>query len=191
MKHIILILTLLIPFSVQAAEHHLIPMVGFTNWSDESGHTARGAALTFEDDNNFTLGFKYLYMFDSGFAIGGDLYIYEKDVVTPLLVSDAGVSHFHALAQYYFNSKETVSPFIGAGLGFTGITFDGGLLDDEDTSGLSIELNGGVLFRLSDRIGLQVEYKYTDFDVDDEIDGFRTDIDTNSHSLMFGVAIIL
>ncbi len=191
MKYLILVLTMLTPFSVQAGEHHLVPMVGFTNWSDESGHTARATPITFEDDSNFVLGFKYLYMLDNGFAFGADTYLYKKDVASPVTISDAGVSHFHALVQYYFNSKESISPFIGAGFGFTGIAFNGGLLDDESSSGLSYELNGGVLFRITDLIGVQVEYKFTDFDVDDSINGFRTDINTDSHSLLFGVAIIL
>ena len=189
MKRLLLAFVFLLPVSVQAAEHVLIPMLGATSWSEDSGHTARGSAIVFEDDNNPTLGFKYLYMYDSGFAWGGNIYVYNKDVVTAGQAKDAVVSHVHALAEYYFNSKGNVSPFIGAGIGFTGITFNEGVLDEESSSGGSIELNGGVKFRVSESFSLQLEYKYTNFDVDEDIDSLNTNINTDSQSLMVGVAM--
>ena len=189
MKHLVLLLSFLMPFSVQAGENLLVPMVGFSSWSDNSGHTARGAPITFEDDNEFTLGFKYLYMFDSGLALGGNLYLYDKNVTTAVQASDSGVLHIHGLVQYYFNSSNSVSPFIGAGIGVSAIGFDGGLLDGDGTGGASVELNGGVLFRVSERIGIQLEYKYTDFDMDEDIDGLRTNIETSAHSVLVGVSI--
>ena len=191
MKLLFLALAFLTPFSAQAAEHVLMPMVGATSWSDDTGHTARGSAIAFEDDNNPTLGFKYLYMYDSGFAWGGNIYVYNKDVVTAGQADDANVSHVHALAEYYFNSKGTVSPFVGAGIGITGITFNEGVLDEESTSGGSVELNGGIKFRVSESFSLQLEYKYTNFDVDEDIDSLNTNIDTDSQSLMVGVAMEL
>ena len=189
MKRLFLILSFLLPFSVQAGENILVPMIGFSSWSDESGHTARGSAITFEDDNELTFGFKYLYMFDGGFALGGNVYLYDKDVSSIIQANDAGVAHIHALAAYYFNHTGLVSPFVGVGLGVTAIGFDGGILDDEGSGGESIELNGGVLFRMSERVGFQIEYKYVDFDMDEDIDGLRTDIESESHSLLFGVSI--
>lgn len=191
MKRLILLLTLLSPFSVQAGQNILMPMMGFSQWSDDSGHTARGSALSFEDENAINFGFKYLYMFDSGFALGGNAYLYEKDVITTSQASDAGVMHIHALAEYYFNSTGSVSPFIGAGLGVTAIGFNGGVLDEEGTGGESIELNTGILFKISDSVGFQLEYKYTNFDMDEDIDDLRTDIETDSHSILFGVGIYL
>jgi len=191
MKHIYFIILLLFPVSAQAGENILMPMMGFSNWSDDTGHTAQGVNINFENDNDITFGFKYLYMFDSGFAIGGNAYLYDKDVNTIIQASDAGVLHVHALAEYYFNSSGSVSPYVGAGLGFTAIGFNGGLLDEETTAGESIELNGGILFRVSDTIGINLEYKYTDFDVDEDINGLRTDIDTESHSILVGVSIHL
>jgi opacity protein-like surface antigen len=166
-------------------------MLGYSEWSDNSGHIARGGSINFKDDNDITFGFKYLYQFDSGFALGGNIYVYDKDVLTTSQATDAGVSHIHFLAEYFFNPQGSMSPFIGGGFGFTGIGFNNGLLDDEASVGESIELNAGLLFRLSERVGFQLEYKFVDFDIDEDIDGFLTNIESESHSLMFGVSIHL
>ena len=191
MKRLIIVLFFLSPFSAHAGENILSPMIGFTNWSDNTGHTARGNAIAFDDDNDLTLGFKYLYMFDSGFALGGNVFLYDKDVTTTFQANDAGVIHIHALAEYFFNPTGSVSPFIGGGIGVTGIGFSGGILDEEGTGGESIEFNGGVLFRLSKRVGFMIEYKYIDFDVDEDIDGFATNIESESQSLLFSATIHL
>jgi hypothetical protein len=188
-KRFILVLVLLYPCTSNAGENILVPMIGFSNWSDNTDHIARGNTINFEDKNDFTLGFKYLYMFDSGFALGGNFFLYDKDVATTSQASDSGILHVHALAEYFFSPKSSVSPFVGAGIGVTAIGFDGGTLDNDGTGGGSIELNGGVLFRISERIGFQVEYKYVDFDMDEDIDGFTTNIESTSQSLLFGVSI--
>jgi len=176
---------------VHANEHILTPYLGLTNWSNDTGHTARGNPISFRDNTQFTFGFRYLYMFDSGVALGGDAYLYDKDPNNSAQAEDAGVAHFHALVEYFFNHKSDVSPFIGAGLGVSAIGFSGGLLDDDGTGGTSIELNAGVLFRLTERVGMQLEYKYTDFSLDEDIDGLYTNIDTNANSFLVGVTIHL
>jgi opacity protein-like surface antigen len=189
LKRLVLVVILLYPSVSNAGENILVPMIGFSSWSDNSGHIARGNTINFEDNQDLTFGFKYLYLFDSGFALGGNFYLYGKDVLTTSQASDSGVLHVHAVAEYFFSPKSSVSPFVGAGIGFTVIGFDGGTLDNDGTGGGSYELNGGVLFRISERVGFQVEYKYVDFDMDEDIDGFTTNIDSSSQSLLFGVSI--
>jgi opacity protein-like surface antigen len=189
MKQVILSIALMLPFSTYAADHALIPLIGMTDWSDDSGHTARGASISFENDSQPMLGFKYLYMLDNGFAVGGNVYAYTKDVQTFVQADEAGVSHIHAVAEYYMNPTGSVSPFIGLGIGFSAISFDGGVLDEESTSGESYELNAGLRAAITDSIDMHFEYKYTDFDMDDDIDNLNTNINTDSHSLMLGVAI--
>jgi len=191
MRQLFVVLALLLPLPVQAGDHILIPMFGFTDMSDNTGHTARGNSISFDDSNEATLGFKYLYMVEGGFAFGVNTYFYEKDLTTTAQATDADIMHVHGVAQYYFNHKGAVSPFLGLGLGFSAISFNSGILDDETSSGGSYELNGGVLFKVSETIGLQVEYKYTDFDIDDAIDSLNTNIDTDSHSVLVGVSITL
>lgn len=186
-----LILTVLLSIttvSAYAGENIITPLFGITTWSDDSGHTARGLPLAFKDSNETTLGVRYLYLFDSGLAVGGDAYLYTKNVST-IQAEDAGVLHTHALIEYFFNSHGDVSPFIGAGIGVTGIGFSGGTLDGDGTGGSSTELNAGVMFRLSTHIGIQVEYKLTSFKADEDIDGYNTNIDTKASSLLMGLTI--
>lgn len=184
----LLLLAIFIPQSY-ADEHILTPLLGTSNWSDNTGHTARGSTLSFRDRNELTKGFRYLYLLDNGFAFGGDIYGYKKDVTTTSQANEAGVVHLHALAEYFFIPRGEVSPFVGVGMGISAIGFSGGILDEEGTGGTSVELNGGVLFRLSEIVGLQVEYKYTRFDIDANIDKLYTNIDTNANSLLLGLTI--
>jgi len=185
-----LFLTLFI-LPAHAGEHILTPLLGISNWSDNTGHTARGSTLSFRDSNEVTYGFRYLYLLENGFAFGGNAYLYDKDLTASGQANDAGVGHFHALGEYFFNHTEKIAPFVGVGVGFSAIGFTGGVLDDEGTAGLSVELNGGVLFRLSELIGLQLEYKFTSFEMDDEIDNLQTNIDTTASSLLLGLTIHL
>jgi opacity protein-like surface antigen len=172
-----------------AGEHILTPMLGISNWSDNTGHTARGSSLSFRDSNETTYGFRYLYQLDSRFAFGGNIYLYDMDVTTTSQANDAGVAHFHALAEYFFNNNDNITPFIGAGVGVSAIGFSGGNLDDDGTAGLSFELNGGVMFRLTDIIGLQLEYKLISFEMDEDIHSLRTNIDTTASSFLIGLNI--
>ena len=165
----------IVSLPVYAGENILTPMLGITSWSDDTGHIGRGTALDFSDSTRTTLGFRYLYLFDNGVAVGGDVYLYDKDVIVGQ-ANDAGVLHTHALVEYFFNPKSSTMPFIGLGIGVSAIGFDGGNMDGDGTGGSPYELNGGVLFRLTDVIGIQVEYKYTDFNMDEDIDGFNTKI---------------
>jgi opacity protein-like surface antigen len=191
MRHFLIGIVLLLPLTAQAGQHLIVPTLGVTSWSDETGHLARGTTLNFEDDNSLTLGAKYLYMFDSGIALGGNAYFYGKDVLNPVQADDAGVVHVHGLVEYIFTPGSDVMPFIGLGIGFSSIGFSGGVLDDESSAGESYELNGGVIFKLSETIGIQLEYKYIDFDIDDDIDGLNTEINTDAHSFLLGVSIHL
>ena len=56
----------IISLPVYAGENILTPMLGVTTWSDDTGHIGRGTALDFSDSTQTTLGFRYLYLFDSG-----------------------------------------------------------------------------------------------------------------------------
>lgn len=183
------LLLIMLSLPVIAGEHILTPMLGVSKWSDNTGHTAAGSEISFRDQNETTYGFRYLYLFDNNFAVGGNIYMHELDVTTTSQANDSGVAHVHALAEYFFTLTDNVYFFVGAGIGFSAIGFSGGNLDDEGTGGLSYEINDGFLFRLTDRIGLQVEYKYTSFEMDDDINKQHTNIDSTSNSLLLGLTI--
>ena len=182
------LLLAIVTLPVYAGENILTPMLGITSWSDDTGHIGRGTTLDFTDSNQTTLGFRYLYLFDNGVALGGDFYMYDKDISAGQ-ANDAGVLHTHALVEYFFNHTSNIMPFIGFGIGVSAIGFDGGNMDGDGTGGSSYEVNGGVLFRLNDLIGVQVEYKYTDFNMDEDIDVFTTNIDSSAHTILLGLTI--
>jgi hypothetical protein len=175
-----------------ASENILTPMIGVTGWSDNSDYTIRGVPTSFRNNNETTYGFRYLYMFDNGFAVGGDIYGYRKDVDNnPVQANYAGVVHIHALAEYFFYPQDSFTPFIGGGIGVTGMGFSGGVLDDDGTGGGSIELNAGMLFRMSKMLSVQVEYKLTSFDMNEDIDSQYTDVSSTANSVMMGLNIHL
>jgi len=103
--------------------------------------------------------------------------------------NEAAVAHVHALIEYFFMQSAKSSFFIGAGYGFSTIAFSGGNLHEKATGGSSVALNGGFLYRISERIGLQLEYTYTDFEMEEDIDNQPTNIDSSSDSLLLGLTI--
>ncbi len=191
MRRIVFLTLVLFSTPVFAGEHILNPMLGVTDWSRNSGHTAAGSSLAFNNDNALSLGFKYLYRFDNGLALGGSIMGYRKTVTTSTLAHKAYIVNTNALLEYYFNSQANTSPYLGFGLGGMGIGFDGGTLDADSTAGHSLQLNAGLLHKFSERFGMQVEYQYNTFDVNDDIHSGITKIDTYSHSLVIGLTIHL
>lgn len=184
-----MVLVLASASTAMANENILTPMLGITDWRDTSGHTARGADISFKNSNETTIGFRYLYLLDSGLAVGVNSYWYEKDISTTAEAHDADIMHIHGLFEYFLRPTGSVSPFFGVGLGVSGIEFSGANLDDKSSGGASIELNAGAIFRISKRLGMQLEYKYTQFEADDNIDGQNTNIDTDVNSLLVGWTI--
>lgn len=176
---------------VIADEHILTPMFGYSKWSDPAGHTARGSAISFRDKRQTTIGFRYLYLLDNNFAVGGNIYTHELDIATTGQADEAAVAHIHALIEYFFTRMGNASLFAGAGYGVSVIGFTGGNLNEKATAGRSIELNGGVLYRITDIIGVQLEYKYSFFDMEEDIDSLSSNIDSSSNSLLLGLTIHL
>ena len=188
---LLLVLLVIVNLPAFADEHILTPMVGYSKWSDPTGHTARGSEISFSDDTQTTYGFRYLYLLDNHFAVGGNIYAHDLDVKTPGQADDAAVAHVHALVEYFFPVMDKSSFFIGAGIGFSAVGFTGGNLHEKGTGGRSFELNGGYLYRISDIIGVQLEYKYTKFDMEEDIDSQPTNIESSSDSLLLGLTIHL
>jgi len=175
-------------FCTYAGQNILTPMFGVSDWQNNSGHTAGGSSISFASGIRPTGGFRYLYMFDNNVAIGADIYHYTKNVNTAGLANEADVVHTHILGEYFFQPQQTISAFAGGGFGVTGLRFSGGSLDDKHTSGASIELNAGAVFKLSNLLSVQFEYKLTSFNADENINGSTTSIDTTASSLLMGVS---
>ena len=185
------LLLVMVSLPAFSEEHILTPMFGYSKWSDSSGHTARGSGISFGDENRTTFGFRYLFLFDNNIALGANIYSHDLDVTTPGRADNAGIAHVHALAEYFLTLTKQTSIFLGAGYGFSAIGFSGGNLNEKGSGGASYELNGGMLLRLSETFGVQLEYKYTSFDIDANIDSQQTNIDSTSNSFLLGLTIHL
>lgn len=177
-----------VSFCAYAGQNILTPMYGVSDWKSNSGHMASGSSIAFASGIRPTGGFRYLYRFDNNVAIGADIYHYTKNVDTVGLANEADVTHTHFLGEYFFQPQETISAFAGGGFGLTNLRFKGGALDDKRSSGASIELNAGMVFRLSDLLSIQFEYKLSNFNADENINGATTNVDTTASSMLMGVS---
>ncbi len=172
-----------------AGENILVPMVGMVDWSSTQGHRVRGSDISFSSGSEGSAGFKYLYLFDFGLAVGGNLFTYTKEVREKNLAEDSVFIHNHVLLSYFFNQKGDLKPYVGVGTGYVFNRFRNGTLDLESSLGNSSELNLGFLWSFSRRVGLQLEYKYVNFNLKKEIDNYGTKIKSNAHTLFLGVSV--
>lgn len=203
--HTIIISSVLLIFQnsystvVQAGgEHILIPKVGIVDRSDNTNSRANNDIFEFEDDPVLSVGFTYLYKLDNGFAFGAETFSYKNDIVTTTNNDgDATTSHLYAVVEKIFNTDGDIKPYIGAGLGFVSMKFNGhinGDVDDDDfdfATGLSYELLAGAEFKITDRFGVTVEYKYFDYDIRDDIGNKDFKIESDGSALFVGFAIHL
>ncbi len=196
------LLTLFISFfcfnitSSMAGEHILIPKLGAVNWDDNSNHRANNDPFDFEDETVVAYGFKYLYKLDNGFAFGAEIFTYEKQIVsTANNNGDALTSHIYGVVEKIFNPEGSFKPFVGIGVGASSMIFDAnvnGKIDDgynDFAADFSYQIYTGAEVKLTDKIGVSLEYKYFDIDISDDIDDRHINIESDGHALFVGVAI--
>ncbi len=184
--------------AVQAGEHILIPKIGVVDRNDNINHSANNDSFDLDDELVASAGFTYLYRLDNGFAVGAEVFGYENDIVTTINNNgDVTTSHVYGIVEKTFNIEGNVKPYVGAGLGFVSMKFDGhinGEIDDDSNdfaAGLSYEIFAGTEIKINDRVGVRVEYKYYDFDVDDDIGDKNFNIESDGSAVFVGVAIHL
>ena len=97
--------------------------------------------------------------------------------------------------QYHFNSKGTVSPFLGAGVNYTKFFSEktSGALAASDLSldaSWGLAAHAGVDFKISERSAIRVDARWIDIDSDVSLDG--VDIGTaNVDPLVYGLAWVI
>lgn len=178
-----------------AGEHILIPKFGAVERNDNTNHLVDNNAFDLDDDIVAAPGFTYLYKIDNGFAFGVEFFGYENEVIaTPNNEGDATTGHIYGVVEKYFNTEGFVKPYIGVGAGLVSISFDanvkGEIADDfeDSATGLSYQLTAGVEFEIDKNIGIMVEYKYFNFNVDDDIDDRNIEVESDGNGLFIGVA---
>jgi len=181
-----------------ANEHILIPNFGVVTRNDNTNHRVDNDSFDLDNGSVAGFGFKYLYQLDNGLSFGAELLAYENDIVaTSNNSGDIRTSHVYGVIQKTFNLESSVKPFVGLGLGVASVTLDAninGAIDDdyEDyAAGFSYEIFVGAEIAISEKIGLTVEYKYFDFDINDDIGNRDINIESDGQALWLGVAIHL
>jgi len=184
--------------TVIAGEHILVPKIGMVDRNDNINHRANNDSFDFDDDTVLGHNFTYLYRLDNGFAFGAEIFGYQNDIVTTANNNgDVITTHIYGVIEKIFNTEGDIKPFVGAGLGAVSMLFDAninGEIDDgygDVAIGLSYELYAGVEFELSNKLGLIVEYKYFDLDLNDDIGDKNIDIESDGSAIFVGVAIHL
>lgn len=183
---------------VFAGEHIVIPKFGVVDRNDNTNHSVDSDSFDFDDDVVAAPGFTYLYKFDNDVAIGAEIFGYKNEIITTdTNEGDATSGHIYGVVEKFFNTQGTVKPFIGFGLGFVSMNFDanvnGEISDnyEDAATGLSYELIAGAEFEMNKQIGLTLEYKYFDFNIDHDIDDRNVEVESNGHAIFAGVAIHL
>lgn len=183
---------------VLAQEHIIIPKFGAVKLSNNTNHLVDNSSFDFKDNGVVSLGVTYLYKIDNGLAFGVELFGYEEDIVTTENNSgDATIGHLYGVMEKFFNTGGSVMPYLGVGLGLASVGFDANVNGDisdnnEDIAiGLSYELFLGSEFKISKLVGVTLEYKYFDFDIDDDIDDRDVEFESDGHTVFVGVALHL
>ena len=182
----------------QSAEHILISKLGVVDRNDNVDYTANADRFDFDDDLVASLGFTYLYMLDNGVAFGVETFTYKNDIVsTSINDGDATTTHLYGIVEKIFNTGGAFKPFIGLGLGVTSVSINGHLNGDVDddyndfAAGLSYQVFAGAEVKINERFGVTVEYKYFDFEIDDDIGNKNINIEGDGSALFVGLAIHL
>ena len=85
---------------------------------------------------------------------------------------------------YDFMPKETICPFIGAGIGYANVEGDFDELGSEDDNVLAYQVAVGVAFAINPQTKIDVQYRY--FDTDDG-DFDNLEVEYGTHNAMLGV----
>ena len=116
---------------------------------------------TFDTTSTSVFGVEAEWRSKSGIALGGEVFHYNNDLVSPGAIPNAEQEVFAILAngKYYFRLANWFYPFVGAGIGLANASYSEGLTGT--ASGLALQALAGMEFRFN-RIGVNVQYKYLD-----------------------------
>lgn len=102
---------------------------------------------------------------------------------------DGDMSVFSVMANGYIdlNASPTVKPYLMAGIGMANVAIDSSDLDvDDDDDVFAYQAGAGVGFALSDKVTLDISYRYMGTE-DADIDG--ADVEYGSHNVLAGIRV--
>jgi opacity protein-like surface antigen len=133
------------------------------------GFPSREFPFEIQQPSSEVVGLEYEYRTRWGFSLGGDVLHTSNKYTASLINPSTGafvapadgkldVNYLFFMTKKYFAVTERFQPFVGAGLGLADARLSGGV--DKRASGLSLQLAGGIHYRIGDRIGIRAEYRY-------------------------------
>ena len=156
------------------------------------------ASISFDEDIGYGVSFNHYWLdqFSTEFSIqkmGGDMIVSESGSILEFNVGELDATAINAMAQWHFNTAGRFSPYLAGGLAHLSGEFDP--IDDEEedfgTSELESEIAWsaavGADIRLTDRLLLTGEVKYTPWSAVAEEDEEAEALDLNP--LVLGVGL--
>jgi opacity protein-like surface antigen len=133
------------------------------------GFPSREFPLEIQQRSREVMGLEYEHRTKWGFSLGGDVLHTSNGYTASLINPSTGafvatangeldVNYLFFMTKKYFAVTERFQPFAGAGLGLADARLSGGV--DKRASGLSLQLAGGIHYRIGSRIGIRAEYRY-------------------------------
>lgn len=109
-------------------------------------------------DSGWVVGGAGGYAFSNGVRAEGELLYMSNDLDT---VSEGDITTLGAFANiaYEFNSQSRIRPFVGAGVGFAQVSYDDGVVDDDDI-GFAYQARAGVAYDINERLTGELAYRY-------------------------------
>lgn len=109
-------------------------------------------------DSGWVVGGAGGYGFGNGVRVEGEMLYMGNDIDD---ASEGDTSMFAAFANvaYEFDNIGPVRPFVGGGVGFGQVSFDNGLVDDDDT-GFAYQAKAGVAYDINERMTAELAYRY-------------------------------
>ena len=113
-----------------------------------------------------------------------DIDEFDSDFGSRSINGDVSTISLMINGYYDFMPKETICPFIGAGIGYANVEGDIDELGSEDDNVFAYQVAAGVAFAINPQTKIDVQYRY--FDTDDS--GFDDlEAEYGTHNAMLGV----
>jgi len=173
--------------------------------ASDSDLSETGATGTMEFDKGFAFGVAAGYGFGNT-RVEGEI-AYQKNDYDKLSLSVPGVGSFSGLnvdgdatstafllnGYYDFKNNSSITPFIGAGLGFAKVDVGaisvpgvGTLTSSSDDTVFAYQIGAGVGFAVNEKVSLDLKYRYFATS-DPDFEG--TEAEYSSHNLYAGVRV--
>lgn len=126
---------------------------------DNGNQVVAGLPSTYDTSSKSVFGIEAEWRFGSGFSVGGEIFSYKNDLVTPTAAnpnSQQEVLAFMVNGKYYFRAASWFYPFVGAGIGLASASYSGGLTGS--ATGMAFQGLAGMEFRFKP-VGVYLQYK--------------------------------